>query len=71
MTVTARAASIHAILERLRQCEMRLECAALVHEVASAVYFSAGYDACERYETLAEFEQELRPELDEVLEAVG
>jgi hypothetical protein len=67
--LSARAAAAHAVLEQLRTRDLRIECDALVHEVANAVYHSAGYDAYERYDTLEEFEQELRAELDEALES--
>lgn len=67
--LSARAAATHAVLEQLRRYEMRFECGALVQEVAKAVYFNASYDAMERYSDLAEFEEELRPELDEALES--
>jgi hypothetical protein len=65
--LSARAVEAHAVLETLRACEIRIECNALVNEVASAVYHSAAYDAYERYSSLEEFEQELRSELDEIL----
>jgi hypothetical protein len=65
--LSARAADANAVLQTLRACEMRIECNALVNEVANAVYHSAAYDAYERYSSLEEFEHELRSELDEVL----
>ena len=67
--LSARAAAAHAVLEQLRRCETRIECGALVREVAQAVYYRAGYDAHERYDSLEEFEEELRIELDAALES--
>jgi len=65
--LSARAVEVYAVLETLRSYELRIECPALVHEVANAVFYSAAYDASERYSSLEEFEEELRNELDEVL----
>lgn len=65
--LATRAVDANSVLETLRACEVRIECNALVNEVASAVYHSAAYDAYERYSSLEEFEQELHSELDEIL----
>jgi len=65
--LSVRAVDANAVLETLRACEVRIECNALVNEVANSVFYSAAYDAYERYSSLEEFEQELRSELDEVL----
>lgn len=60
----ARARAAARVLRTLHACELVLPRSTTLSSMALAIYFNAGYDACERYASAAEFEQSLAEDLD-------
>lgn len=54
-----RAARAWALVAELRECTVTLPYAKTLRFLAEAIYFNAGYDACERYESVEDFEEAL------------
>lgn len=59
-----RAARTWELLTALKACRLRLSRAGSLNTLASNIYYNAGYDASERYETLEEFLEALTEDVD-------
>lgn len=60
-----RAQQTWTLLQELAQASVHVPRKGAQRKVAEAIYFSSAYDACERYESVEEFLEELGQELDE------
>ncbi len=65
-----KAARTVAALRALQACAIFVPRAEALSRVAQAIFYSARYDACERYETIEEFEEALIEDLDQGAERV-
>jgi hypothetical protein len=66
-----RAAAIWSLFTELRACPVVVTREAAINAVAEKVYYSNRYDACERYETIEDFKESLKEDLDEHLYATS
>lgn len=51
------------LVEELRSCTVVLPYTKTLHFLSAAIYFNAGYDACERYSSVEEFEESFEEDL--------